>query len=74
MMIFAVVLQCYSHRQAAGGTYNRQLLRPALQGNLLRGICIHNKSHNLPLILRLNYAYIFPGVGMSSVVGAAAIA
>ena len=31
---------------------------------LLRGICIHNKSHNLPLILGLNYAYIFPGVGI----------
>ena len=30
---------------------------------LLRGICIQNKSHNLPLILGLIYAYIFPGVG-----------
>ena len=32
---------------------------------LLRGICtcIHNKSHNLHLILDLNYAYMFPGVG-----------
>ena len=27
---------------------------------LLRGICMHNKSHNLPLILGLNHAYIFP--------------
>ena len=34
-------------------------------GYLLRGICIHNKSHNLHLILGLNYAYIFPGVGTS---------
>ena len=33
-----------------------------LQMYLLRGICIqvHNKSHNLPLILGLNYPYIFP--------------
>ena len=30
---------------------------------LLRGICIHNKSNNLYLILGLNYAYIFPGAG-----------
>ena len=34
---------------------------------LLRGICVHlichNKSHNLHLILGLNYAYIFPGAG-----------
>ena len=30
---------------------------------LLRGICIHNKSHNFHLILGLNYVYIFPGVG-----------
>ena len=30
---------------------------------LLRGICIHNKSHNLHLILSLNFAYISPGVG-----------
>ena len=27
---------------------------------LLRGICVHHKSHNLPLILGLNYACIFP--------------
>ena len=27
---------------------------------LLRGICIHNKSHNLHLVLGLNYVYIFP--------------
>ena len=32
---------------------------------LLRGICIHNKSHNLHLLLGLNYAYTFPGVGTS---------
>ena len=25
-------------------------------------MCIHNKSHKLPLILGLNFAYIFPGV------------
>ena len=31
---------------------------------LLRGRCIHYKSHSLPLILGLNSAYIFPGVGM----------
>ena len=31
---------------------------------LLRGICIHNKSQNLHLILDLNYAYTLPGVGM----------
>ena len=30
---------------------------------LLRGIYIRNKSHNLPLILGLNHAYIFPGAG-----------
>ena len=33
---------------------------------LLRGTYIHNKRHNLPLILGLNYAYIFPGVGTRS--------
>ena len=27
---------------------------------LFRGICIHNRSHNLHLILGLNHAYIFP--------------
>ena len=27
------------------------------------GIFIQNKSHNLPLILGLNFAYVFPGVG-----------
>ena len=31
---------------------------------LLRGICTHNKSHNLHLILGLKYAYVFLGVGM----------
>ena len=31
---------------------------------LLRGICIHNTSHNLHLILGLNYTYISPGVGI----------
>ena len=31
----------------------------------LRGISIHNNSHNLHLILALNYAYIFPFVGTS---------
>ena len=30
---------------------------------LRQGICIHNISHNLYLILGLNCAYIFPGVG-----------
>ena len=32
---------------------------------LLRGVCIrvHNKSHRFHLILGLNYAYLFPGVG-----------
>ena len=30
---------------------------------LPRGICIHNKSHNLHLILDLNYVYTFLGVG-----------
>ena len=29
---------------------------------LLRGICIHDKSHNFQLILGLNCVYIFPGV------------
>ena len=27
------------------------------------GICIHNRSHNLHLILGLNYACVFPGAG-----------
>ena len=35
----------------------------ALQSYLLRGICIHNESHNLPLILGLNYGYILIGAG-----------
>ena len=30
---------------------------------LLRGTFLHNKSHNLHLILSLNYAYVFPGLG-----------
>ena len=30
---------------------------------LLRGICIHDKSHSLHLILGLIYAYILAGVG-----------
>ena len=34
-----------------------------VQEYLLRGICIHNKTHNLHLILGLNSAHIFPGVG-----------
>ena len=33
---------------------------------LLRGICMHYKIHNFHLILGLNYAYIFPGVGTAS--------
>ena len=31
---------------------------------LLRGICLHNRSHNLHLIVGLNCIYIFPGVGI----------
>ena len=27
----------------------------------LRGICLHNKNHNLHLVLGLSYACIFPG-------------
>ena len=38
----------------------------ATQEHLLRSMCIHNKSHNLPLILGLNCVYIFPGVGIST--------
>ena len=34
---------------------------------LLRGICIHNKSHNLHLIVGLNCVYMFTGVGTSLV-------
>ena len=33
---------------------------------LLRGICIHNKSRNLPLIWCLNYAYISSGAAGTS--------
>ena len=33
--------------------------------HLLRCICMHNKSHNLHLILGLNYVYILTGAGTS---------
>ena len=41
-------------------------LRLGIVWYILRGISIHNNSHNLPLILGLNYAYLFPGVGTTS--------
>ena len=51
------------------GIFHEYVVRAGLhsydQSYLLRGICIHSKSHNLPLFLGLNYAYLFPGVGTS---------
>ena len=38
--------------------------------HLLRGICIHIRSHYLHLILGLNRVHIFPGVGTVIMVGA----
>ena len=43
-----------------------RLLKPGGEYLLvLQGICIHNKSHNLHLILGLNCVYIFTGVGIT---------
>ena len=38
------------------------LVLPEGHEYLLRGICIHNKSHNFHLIWGLKCVYIFPGV------------
>ena len=49
------------------GIFHEYVVRAGLhsydQSYLLRGICIHSKSHNLQLILGLNCVYLFPGVG-----------
>ena len=49
------------------GVGNSASLSQAIDlGYLLRGICIHNKSHNLHLILGLNCVYILTGVGIAA--------
>ena len=47
----------------------REYVIPVAKKYLLhfRGICMHNKRHNLHLILGLNFAYIFTGVGIASI-------